>query len=135
VFLPFGLAVLILCSSTSEEGFMKSPMKHSDVVFMYPADPEIYEIYEATWVAWGGGSPERVEQAQNMGIHYVASMWTLTAGAENLHKRADLRDAVSKDILLEPIIVPWQWDHTYEGTPTYFGCTNNPVFRSFHARG
>ena len=110
---------------------MKSPMKHSDVVFMYPADPEIYEVYEATWVAWGGSSPERVREAQAIGIHYAASMWTLTAGAENLHKRSDLRDAVSKDILLEPIIVPWQWDHTYEGTPTYFGCTNNPTFREF----
>jgi len=123
--------ILMLCLSTFEEPAMKSPMKHSDVVFMYPADPEIYEAYGATWVAWGGGRPESVRKAQDMGVHYVASMWTLTAGAENLHKRADLRDAVSKDILLEPIIVPWQWDHTYEGTPTYFGCTNHPTFRQF----
>ena len=110
---------------------MKSPMKHSDVVFMYPADPEIYRIYKATWVAWGDVSPERVREAQAMGIHYAASMWALTAGAENLHKRGDLRDAVCKDILLEPMIVPWLWDHTYEGTPSYFGCTNNPTFREF----
>jgi len=133
--------ILMLCLSTFEESSMKSPMKHSDVVFMYPsdpeiykaygADPEIYKAYGATWVAWGGGRSESISRAQAMGIHYAASMWTLTAGAESLHKRADLRDAVSKDILLEPIIVPWQWDHTYEGTPTYFGCTNNPTFREF----
>ena len=123
--------ILMLFLSTFEESAMKSPMKHSDVVFMYPADPEIYEAYGATWVAWGGGRTESISRAQAMGIHYVASMWTLTAGAENLHKRADLRDAVSKDILLKPIIVPWQWDHTYEGTPTYFGCTNHPTFREF----
>jgi len=33
--------------------------------------------------------------------------------------------------LLDPIAVPWLWDHTYEGTPSYFGCTNHPVFREF----
>jgi len=121
---------IISCLLTYKEDYMENPMKHSDIVFMYTADPEIYRIYKATWVAWGGNSPQRAREAQALGVHYVASMWTLTAGAENLHKRADLREAVSKDILLEPIIVPWQWDHTYEGTPTYFGCTNNPVFRN-----
>ncbi|MBM3211217.1 hypothetical protein FJZ33_03290, partial [Candidatus Poribacteria bacterium] len=110
---------------------MKSILKHSDVAFMYTADQEIYKIYNATWVAWGGASAERVKEAQALGIHYAASMWLLTAGAENIHKRADLKDAVSKDIFLEPIIVPWLWDHTYEGTPSYFGCTNNPTFREF----
>lgn len=110
---------------------MEGPLKHSDVVFMYTTTAEIYKAYEATWVAWGGASEDAVKTAQSLGIHYVASMWTLTAGAENLHKRSDLRDAVSKDILLKPIIVPWLWDHTYEGTPSYFGCTNNPTFREF----
>lgn len=129
--MSFGLAVLTWCLLAHEEASMKGPMKHSDVVFMYPASPEIYKIYEATWVAWGGASPERVKDAQALGIHYAASMWTLTAGAENLHKRRELREAVCKDILLEPIIVPWLWDHTYEGTLTYFGCTNNPTFREF----
>jgi hypothetical protein len=122
---------MILCLAPYEEHTMESPLKHSDVVFMYTADPEIYKAYKATWVAWGGASPESVRKAQALGIHYAASMWTLTAGAENLHKRADLREAVCKDILLGPVIVPWQWDHTYEGTPTYFGCTSNPTFRQF----
>lgn len=110
---------------------MDSPLEHSDVAFMYTSEPEIYEAYQATWVAWGSASPESVKKAHQLGMHYAASMWALTAGAENLHKQKDLRDAVSKDILLEPIIVPWLWDHTYEGTPSYFGCTNNPVFRKF----
>ncbi len=110
---------------------MDSPLEHSDVVFMYTSEPEIYSAYQATWIAWGSSSDEAVKKAHQLGIHYVASMWALTAGAENLHKRQDLRDAVSKDILLKPIIVPWLWDHTYEGTPSYFGCTNNPVFREF----
>jgi hypothetical protein len=110
---------------------MKSPMRHSDVVFMYTADPDTYKAYKATWVAWGGASEQKVKEAQALGIHYAASMWTLTAGAENLHKNSELRDAVCKDIFLEPIAVPWLWDHTYEGTPSYFGCTNNPTFREF----
>ena len=126
-----GLIVLMSCLSAHEEAVMRSAMKHSDVAFMYTTTPDIYGVYEATWVAWGGASSESVKAAQAIGIHYAASMWTLTAGAENLHKRADLREAVCRDILLEPIIVPWQWDHTYEGTPTYFGCTNNPTFRAF----
>ncbi|MGB9595354.1 MAG: hypothetical protein ACPL7B_03655, partial [Candidatus Poribacteria bacterium] len=107
---------------------MSRKIKHSDVAFMYNADKE---IYKATWVAWGGASASAVQIAHELGIHFVGSMWTLTAGAENIHKRSDLRDAVSKDILLEPIIVPWLWDHNYEGTPSYFGCTNHPVFRQF----
>ena len=101
------------------------------MAFMYSSDPEIYKAYQATWVAWGGASKEAVRAAQNLGIHYAASMWALTAGAKNLHENADLLDAVSKDILLKPIMVPWLWDHTYEGTPSYFGCTNNPTFREF----
>ncbi|HGE72259.1 TPA: hypothetical protein ENX78_15575, partial [Candidatus Poribacteria bacterium] len=108
---------------------MSKKIRHSEVAFMYNADKEIYKAYKATWVAWGGASVSAVQTAHELGMHFVGSMWTLTAGAENIHKRSDLRDAVSKDILLEPIIVPWLWDHTYEGTPSYFGCTNNPTFR------
>jgi hypothetical protein len=110
---------------------MSKKIRHSDVAFMYNADKETYKAYMATWVAWGGASADAVKVAHELGIHFVGSMWTLTAGAENIHKRSDIRDAVSKDILLEPIIVPWLWDHTYEGTPSYFGCTNNPTFRQF----
>jgi hypothetical protein len=110
---------------------MSRQLKHSDVAFMYSTDKEVYKAYKATWVAWGGASADAVKNAHEVGIHYAASMWALTAGAENIHRRSDLQDAVSKDILLEPIIVPWLWDHTYEGTPSYFGCTNNPVFKEF----
>ncbi len=110
---------------------MKGKLKNSDVAFMYSSTKDVYNAYKATWVAWGGASDNAVNDAHELGIHYAASMWTLTAGAENIHKRSDLRDAVSKDILLKPITVPWLWDHTYEGTPSYFGCTNHPVFREF----
>lgn len=110
---------------------MSNRLKNSDVAFMYSTTKDVYKAYSATWVAWGGASTDAVKDAHELGIHYAASMWTLTAGAENIHKRSDLRDAVSKDIFLDPIAVPWLWDHTYEGTPSYFGCTNHPVFREF----
>lgn len=98
-------------------------MTATDVVFMYGAAPEFYDAYGATWVAWGGGVGKRP------GIHYTGSFWCLTAGAEALHKDPVLRDAVAKDIEGYPIWVPWLMDHVYEGTPTWFGCTNAPVYR------
>jgi hypothetical protein len=60
-------------------------------------------------------------------------MWCLTARAEVLHERADLLDACAVDIEGERVAVPWQFDHVYKGTLTYFGCTNHPAFRE-HTR-
>jgi hypothetical protein len=55
-------------------------------------------------------------------------MWCLTAGAENLHKDPKLRGACAVDIEGHPVEVPWLFDHTYQGTRTYFGGTNHPDF-------
>lgn len=104
-----------------------------DVVFMYPAaDPGTYAEYGCTVLAWGGASKgETVRTLLQMGVHCTGSLWCLTAGAENLHKDADLREAVTRDIEGKPIAVWWLFDCTYEGTPTFFGCTNHPAFRAF----
>ncbi|MDB5324903.1 MAG: Alpha-agarase [Phycisphaerales bacterium] len=104
-----------------------------DVIFMYPAtDPATYARYGCTFLAWGGAAKgESVRQLESMGVHGTGSLWCLTAGAENLHKNADLRDAVCRDITGAPIPVWWLFDCTYEGTPTWFGCTNHPAFRAF----
>jgi hypothetical protein len=56
-------------------------------------------------------------------------MWCLTAGAENIHKDPNLRAACAVDIEGKPVEVPWLFDQTFEGTKTYFGCTNHPAFR------
>lgn len=107
------------------------PLKASDVVFMYAAaDPEVYRAYGATFVGWGGAdTAERVRFHHDLGIRCTGSMWCLTAGAKRLHEDAALREAVARDIAGDPIAVPWLWDHTHEGTPCWFGCTNHPVFR------
>ncbi len=102
----------------------KPVMKESDVVFMYGADEADLKAFETTWIAWGGSAGVRTKQ-----VHTTGSFWCLTAGAQRLGQDPVLRDAVAKDIEGNPILVPWQLDQTYEGTPTWFGCTNNPAFR------
>jgi hypothetical protein len=102
---------------------------------MYAAkDVGVYEEYGATVVGWGGAHTlAKVREYEALGIHATGTMWCLTAGAETLHKDPDLREATARDIEGEPIAVPWQSDKVYEGTPTWFGCTNHPTFRA-HVR-
>jgi hypothetical protein len=105
-------------------------LRHSEVVFMYAASEEAYRAYDATFVAWGGAeTAEKVKRHHDLGIRCTGSMWCLTAGAENIHKDPKLRAACAVDIEGNPVEVPWQFDHTYQGTKTYFGCTNHPEFQ------
>lgn len=106
-------------------------LAHSEVVFMYAADSNAYRAYDATFVAWGGAdTPQEVKRHHDLGIRCTGSMWCLTAGAENIHKNSALRQACAVDIEGNPVEVPWLFDHTYQGTKTYFGCTNHPEFQS-----
>jgi len=108
------------------------PLRQSDVVFMHCADRDAYRAYGATFVAWGGTmTPERVAEHHEAGLRCAGSMWCLTARAKLLHDRSDLREAVARDITGEPVLVPWQFDATHRGTPTWFGCTNHPTFRQW----
>jgi hypothetical protein len=105
-------------------------LRHAEVVFMYAASDEAYRAYEATLVAWGGAErAQQVKRHHDLGVRCTGSMWCLTAGAENLHKDPKLRAACALDIEGNPVEVPWLFDHTYEGTKTYFGCTNHPEFQ------
>ena len=124
---------LLLCVVTgAQEDFSEQQvLRHSEVVFMYAADGDAYRAYNATFVAWGGANTaEQVKRHHDMGIRCTGSMWCLTAGAENIHKNPSLRNACAVDIEGKPVEVPWLFDHTYQGTKTYFGCTNHPEFRS-----
>ena len=110
----------------------KAPLvlRRSEVVFMYAADDNAYKAYQATFVGWGGAdTPEQVKRHHDLGIRCTGSMWCLTPGAENIHKKPELRTACAVDIEGKPVEVPWLFDHTYEGTKSYFGCTNHPEFR------
>ncbi len=125
--------VFLLCSVTvAQTSHPAEPvLRHSEVVFMYAADDDAYRAYNATFVAWGGANTaEQVKRHHDIGVRCTGSMWCLTAGAENIHKNAALREACAVDIEGKPVEVPWLFDHTYQGTKTYFGCTNHPEFRS-----
>jgi hypothetical protein len=106
-------------------------LRHSEVVFMYAASDDAYRAYDATFVAWGGAErAQQVKRHHDLGLRCTGSMWCLTAGAENIHKDPKLRAACAVDIEGNPVEVPWQFDHTYQGTKTYFGCTNHPDFQN-----
>ena len=124
---------LLLCAVTATQARPPTEpvLRHSEVVFMYAADDDAYRAYNATFVAWGGAkTAEQVKRHHAIGLRCTGSMWCLTAGAENIHKNAALREACAVDIEGKPVEVPWLFDHTYQGTKTYFGCTNHPEFRS-----
>jgi len=121
---------IALGAEAGRESATESVLRHSEVVFMYAASDEAYQIYGATLVAWGGAdTADQVRRHHDMGIRCTGSMWCLTAGAEKVHKDPNLRSACALDIEGMPVEVPWQFDHTFEGTKTYFGCTNHPEFR------
>jgi len=125
---PLACSQEISCDSAQWNGRV---LRHSEVVFMYTADSDAYRAYDATFVAWGGANTaEQVKRHHDLGIRCTGSMWCLTAGAENIHKNPALRQACAVDIEGNPVEVPWLFDHTYQGTKTYFGCTNHPEFRS-----
>jgi len=111
-------------------------MNESDVVFMYAAeDSARYGDYQANWAAWGlpwsMPSEKAVKIMRRKGVHSVGARWCLTAGARRLKEDPSLAEAVCRDIEGMPIVVPWLKEQTYEGTPPWFGCTNNPRFREF----
>ncbi|MFH1719341.1 MAG: hypothetical protein ABIF19_18465 [Planctomycetota bacterium] len=133
-----GIAIgLLLCAVTAAQEVSRTEpvLRHSEVVFMYAADDDAYRAYNATFVAWGGANTaEQVKRHHDLSVRCTGSMWCLTAGAENIHKNASLREACAVDIEGKPVEVPWQFDHTYQGTKTYFGCTNHPEFRALCRR-
>ena len=125
-----GLAVCSASAVSLRAADTEPVLRHSEVVFMYAASDDAYRAYNATFVAWGGAEKaEQVKRHHDLGIRCTGSMWCLTAGAENIHKDPKLRAACAVDIEGNPVEVPWQFDHTYQGTKTYFGCTNHPDFQ------
>ncbi|UCG57773.1 MAG: hypothetical protein JSU70_23275 [Phycisphaerales bacterium] len=129
---PIAMSLLLCAAAATQARPPTEPvLRHSEVVFMYAADNDAYRAYNATFVAWGGAkTPAEVKRHHDIGVRCTGSMWCLTAGAENIHKNAALREACAVDIEGKPVEVPWLFDHTYRDTKTYFGCTNHPEFRS-----
>jgi hypothetical protein len=108
-----------------------APFGAGDALFMGPASQQHYRDYHASWVLWGDQhGAAQLQEAHAAGVKLAPSFWCLTAGPERLHDDPALAEAVCRDIEGQPIEVPWQADHSYQGTPTWFGCTNAPAFQA-----
>jgi len=135
----FGLAGgTVLYGADSAKRFIK----RSDVVFMGPKDAEIYKVYGATVVSWGGrpwGDSEkaierhraRVKLSHDLGIRHCGGAAFRTAFAGMIEFDQNFMDSVCRRIDGEPILVPWLWDHKHKGHPAYWFCTNSPGYRKY----
>lgn len=116
----------------------------SDVVFMYvPNDPGQYDIYQGTITGWGGRSRsrdakdvenfrKRVEEAHQHGMKYCGSVDYLVDFGGFIDFNPDhFMDAVCRGLDGNPLRVPWLWDHTHQGHPAYWFCTNHPDHQAY----
>lgn len=138
-------AVLALCSLqclVCTAGEPAKGLKHSDVAFMDPAPREIYEIYGATLISWGGRAlrdqPQdieifrgRVRVAHDLGMKYSAGAAFRTAFAEMIDFDPHWRDSLCLNIEGQPITIPWLWDQKHDGYPAYWFCTNALGYQAF----
>lgn len=136
--IPFAAAPILRAVSPAP------PLKHSDVIFMGPREKQIYEIYGATVVSWGGHAysddpkaisqfAARVKDAHDLGMRYCAGAAFRTAFAGMMDFDPDWRESLCLTIEGKPITVPWLWDHKHQktGEPAYWFCTSAPGYRKF----
>jgi hypothetical protein len=71
----------------------------------------------------------RFDAYRAIGVDLLAcNVWMLTATPRVLHDNPRYQDAVCRDIEGTPIVPRWL-DGEYQGVPSYWGCTNHPLFR------
>lgn len=120
------------------------PIKRSDVVFMGARTKDVYEIYGATVVSWGGrpwgDNPKAIEQFQkrvttshDLGMRHCGGVAFRTAFAGMMDFDENWKDNRCLTIEGNPITVPWLWDHKHKktGEPAYWFCTNAPGYRKY----
>jgi hypothetical protein len=106
-------------------------LRHSDVVFMYQADPGVYARYGATVLAWGA-KPTARSLEQNKGLRVFGSVGMVTEFARYYERFPDTyQQALCRDINGQPVKVPWLTDHQYKGIPYWWCCTQQPRFRQY----
>lgn len=134
------LPLLFLIASAFGE---RPNLKESDVVFMYSAEPSLYEAYSGTVVGWAGRARsknqvdisafrKRVEEAHIRGLRYCGSVDFVVDFGGFIDFCPDrFIDSVCRDLEGNPITVPWLWDHKHKGHPAYWFCTNSPDFQAY----
>jgi hypothetical protein len=106
-------------------------LRHSDVVFMYGAKPDIYEQYGATVLAWGG-TPNPASRGEARGITWFGSVGMVTEFGAYYRRFTDrYQEGLCRDIDGQPVKVPWLADHQVQGVPYWWCCTQQPIFRQF----
>jgi len=136
-------AAVLLCLTTGTALAAEArTIKKSDVVFMGAKTADIYKVYGATLVSWGGrpwgdnekaikSFEERVRTAHELGMRYCAGAAFRTAFAKMIDFDENFMDSVCRRLDGEPILVPWLWDHQHKGHPAYWFCTNSPGYRRY----
>ncbi|MDP8245360.1 MAG: hypothetical protein P9L94_14845 [Candidatus Hinthialibacter antarcticus] len=140
----FVISIVVLFSSLTSLSEERPIIQASDVVFMYSAqDPAQYDAYQGTVVGWGGLTnsrdddsvnrfQQRVNETTKRGMRYCGSINFLVDFAGYIDFAPDnFIEAVCRDLNGEPLRVPWLWDHTHKGHPSYWFCFNHPNFQAF----
>ncbi|TWT78761.1 Alpha-agarase precursor [Planctomycetes bacterium CA13] len=128
----FGLPGGTVVSAEGNEHATRQ-IRRSDVVFMYD-DPTMYEPYGCTVLGWAGSSKSKqhIEQAHAAGVrHFAVSVGWLTESQGMIDFSADFLDAAARNYSGEPFVTPWLTDHQHKGQPSWWWCTNSPLYRRF----
>jgi len=126
-----GLLPATLCIPSNSRAGDRA-IRRSDVVFMYDNSAMI-EAYGCTVMGWAG-RPDRahIRQAHQAGIRsFSVSVGWLTEFAGMVDYSDDFLDAAARNFAGEPFTVPWLWDHTHQGQPAWWFCSNAPLYRAF----
>jgi hypothetical protein len=107
-------------------------LQRSDVVFMYD-NPQMYEPYGCTVLGWAGTARrERIEQAHVRGVRlFSTSIGFLTEFQRVIEFSDDFQNAAARNFAGETFVVPWLWDHKYQGQSAWWWCTNSPLYRQY----
>jgi hypothetical protein len=116
-------------------------LKHSDVVSMYDASPEVCRAFAISIIGWGdrprdeadvdGFRKRVVEPLHRIGVQYVGSVGMVTEFGLFMQQCPEWEQAICLTPRGERLRVPWLWDHSYRGNPAYWFCTNDPRYRKF----
>jgi hypothetical protein len=130
-------------SAAAADGPLDGWLRRSQVALMPEGEPESVAVLKplgAEVVAWGADAVhylnrpeayrERMQAYRELGVQLLAcNVWMLTATPRVLHADPRFQDAVCVDIDGTRIIPRWL-DGSYQGVPSYWGCTNHPLFRA-----
>ena len=141
VLLLASLPVLACAAASAAAPKTAAFLKHSDVVSMGGASPETCRAFSISVIDWGG-RPETagdvaafrtrtLDPLRAIGVRYIGSVGMVTEFARFMEYDPQWEQAVCLTPRGERLRVPWLWDHSHNGSPAYWFCTNNPRYRKF----